>query len=1126
MFPRSITLAFCRIFLCIFLQLAGLAAFSQRQQFRFTHVGTEDGLSQSNVTCILQDSRGFMWFGTRNGLNRYDGYKITVYRNKTDDPASLSNNFIMSLYQDVAGDIWIATWGGGLDRFDPDKERFFHYKHNPKDPHSLSDDFVGCITADHDGTLWIGTYKGGLNKMDPRTRQFSAYRNDAGDSGSISDNYVSAVLQDSYHRLWAGTYNGGLDLLDRHTGRFIRFQHKDGIPASLSYNTITSLLEDSTGRIWVATRGHGLDLLDPATGGFRHFVNDPHNPNSLARDVLLSLCGDNKGRIWIGTENGGLSVYDPSNGVFNNYLRDDIDGSSLSNNSIYSIYRDTQGNMWVGSFSGGANLFNPDANQFTQYSHTTDPASLSNNNVLDFCQASDGSIWIGTDGGGANLFDPRTGKCTRFTHQPGNPQSLCGNYVVCVAEDRDKQIWFGTCGDGITVYDPVHHTFRQIKNDPADPGSLVYDNVSSLTVDKDNELWIGTWGGGLNRYDYATKKFQRFIHTSDPRSISCNRTNVVYGDSKGFLWIGTTENGLDLLDKRTGIFTHFVHDDHKNSLSWNFVNSIFEDHRGFIWIGTNQGLDCFDRKTGHFTNYFSRNGLSGDMAFGIQEDARGDLWIGTENGLSEFHPESGKFTNYTAADGLQSGEFKRHASLRSRSGLFYFGGISGFNVFYPDSIHKRSFDPPLVITGFEIFNQEVPVATTGIASPLSKTISATQSITLSYKSSVLSFEFASLNYTVPGKKHYSYKLDGFDPGWNDIGTRRTATYTNLDPGTYMFRVRGLNNDGTWSEALAGVRLIITPPFWQTWWFRLSVIASIAGSVIVFHRVRMGMLEAQKKKLEQQVAVLLDKAVAQGKYEIASDVMHDIGNTVIGFESYLTRIRRLQEQDNPENLKRLADYATSIRPALGGCLGEAKADAMITMLAGLAQSRENSRQEINHAIKELMGIISQIQTILDIQRQYIAGQESSERKPVNLKDIIRDSMTMLAGTADRQSIDVDIEFPNQLPSIKGDRTRLMQVVLNILKNSIDSLAEPEAKKKIWIKAGVEGEWLLVRIRDSGSGFPANIAERLFERGFTTKQSAAGTGLYNSRVIMESHGGCVEVTSEGIGKGTVARLAFKL
>lgn len=1126
-----------RTFLLIFLQLAGLVAFSQPRDLRFAHITTEEGLSQSNVTCILRDSRGFMWFGTRNGLNRYDGYKITVYRNKAGDPASLSNNYITSLYQDSAGSIWIATWGGGLERFDLDKERFFHHKHDPRDPHSLSDDFVSCITTDHEGTLWIGTYQGGLNRLNPWTQQFCAFRHDAANSGSISDDYVSAILEDSHHRLWAGTFNGGLNRFDQHTGKFTRFQHADGVASSLSYNTITALLEDSSGQLWVATRGRGLDLLDPATGRFRHFVNNPHDQNSLALDVVLCLGTDNKGRIWVGTENGGLSIYNPLTGVFSNYVRDDIDGASLNNNSIYSVYKDPQGNMWVGTFNGGVNLYNPDANAFIQYKHTTNPSSLGHNNILQFCEAADGRIWIGTDGGGADLFDPHTGRFTHFVHQPGNPQSLSGNYVVSVREDQEKRVWFGTVGNGITVYDASKHSYRQEHNIPGDAGSLCNNDVPALAVDKDGEVWAGTWGGGLDRYDQTKKKFVHFMHNAaDPHSICSNRINALFADSKGLLWIGTTEDGLDLFDKHTGEFRHFVHDDHTNSLSRNFINSIFEDSRGLIWIGTAWGLDCFDRNTGRFTNYFSRDGLGGDIAFGIQQDTRGNIWVGTENGLSEFHPVTGKFTNYTQADGVQPGEFKRDAALRTRSGQLYFGGSNGFNVFNPDSIRIRAFDPPLVITGFEIFNQEVPVATAELASPLNKTISATRAITLSYKSSVLSFEFASLNYTVPGKKQYSYMLEGFDTKWNDIGIRRTATYTNLDPGSYVFNVRGLNNDGKWSEVPTSIRLTITPPFWLTWWFRLGVIVIIAGSVIAFYKIRVRLLQTQKKKLEHQVAVLLDKAVAQGKYEIASDVMHDIGNTVVGFESYLTRIRRLQEQDSTENLKRLADYAASIRPELENCLGEAKAGAMVMMLAGLAQSRDNNRQEINLAINELMGIIAQIQAILDIQRQYITGGESAERKPVDLKDVIRDSTTMLAGTADRQSISLGVEIPKDLPAIKGDRTRLMQVVLNVLKNSIDSFPGAgaaagsgtglAAEKNISIKAGVEGEWLIVWVSDSGGGFPATVGSRLFQRGFTTKQHSAGTGLYNSRVIMESHGGCIDLTSEGPGRGAVARIAFKV
>ncbi len=459
--------------------------------------------------------------------------------------------------------------------------------------------------------------------------------------------------------------------------------------------------------------------------------------------------------------------------------------------------------------------------------------------------------------------------------------------------------------------------------------------------------------------------------------------------------------------------------------------------------------------------------------------------------------------------------------------MMYFGGNNGFNQFFPDNIRDHSFEPPLVITNFQIFNKEVPISGDEAgSSPLKKNITETKEITVSYKSSVISFEFASLNYTIAEKKQYAYKLEGFDAKWNFIGTKHTATYTNLDAGEYTFKVKSLDNEGNWSGRFAEIKLTITPPFWKTWWFRVLALVSIIGIIILLHHLRMKTVNAQKKKLERQVASLLDKAVAQGKYEIASDVMHDIGNAVVGFGSYLTRIRRLLEQDSPENLQNLAGFFETQQPALAAAIGETKAGAVIKMLRGISETHKTNQDEMRKSMTEQLNIIAHIQEILNIQRQYITGHETQERKPVNLRNIINDSLSMLFATIDKMAIAVSLNVPPELPIIKGDRTRLMQALLNVLKNSIEAI-DPNAKEKtIALNAYRLDGHLVVQVKDSGNGFDKSTAERLFSRGFSTKFSGSGLGLYNCRVIVESHKGTINITSDGPGKGALATIGFKI
>ena len=1116
-----------RLLFFILLQTLGLAAVSQKQHISLDHLGTDKGLSQSNGTCILQDTRGFMWFGTQDGLNRYDGYKFTVYKNNPKDPASIGNSFVKDLLEDANGNIWVATLGGGLNRFDREKDLFIRYRQDKKDVASLSDDFVNCIATDAGGDLWVGTENGGLNRLDSRTGRFTSYTYDKNNPNSISDNDVTTIFEDSRHRIWVGTFHGGMNLFDKSTGRFTRFQHSGKDNSSLAHNTVLRFFEDQRHRLWIGTRGGGMDLLDLGNSHFRHFKNDLHNPNSLPRDVILSMAGDDKNNLWIGTENGGLSIFNPDTETFANYLHDDIDNSSLSNNSIYSLYKDSHNNMWIGTYSGGINLYNKDANQFPLYNHTSSFNSPGNNNILDFLEDSRGNIWIGTDGGGVELFDPATEKFTHFKHDPSNPQSICGNYVISVREDKDHNIWMGTCGDGTSVYNPSKKTFRLIKKDPANDASISGNNTGAITVDKDKELWISSWGDGFNFYQSQTGKFIRYKHDSaNANSVSADRIIYLFADSKGFIWIGTFDKGLDLFDKKTKKFTHFVHDSTRNSLSDNCIHSIYEDRKGNIWISTKSGLNCLDRRSNHFTNYFPRDGLPDALISGVLEDDKGNFWISTNNGLSRYNPETRIFKNFSVADGLQSNEFKSHACLKSSSGAMYFGGVNGFNKFFPDSIRENPFEVPLVVTSFQVFNKEVPISGGKAAgSPLQKDITETREITISYKQSVLSFGFASLNYTIPEKKQYAYRMEGFDQKWNNIGAGHAATYTNLDPGKYIFQVKGLNNDGNWSSAITRLQLTIAPPFWLTWWFKLLVALCTAGCGVGFYGIRMRTIKAQKKELEERV-VELDKAVAQGKFEIASDVLHDIGNAVVGFGSYLTRIRRLLDLEKPENLFNLAGFFQTQQPAMELAIGGAKAVAVVNMLNGIAQTQKTNQEEVRNSITEQLNIITQVQEILNIQRQYIVGKESQERKPVNLRSIVNDCLSMLFTTLDKNAIAVALDIPDEIPLIKGDRTRLMQVILSTLRNSLEAIDGNAAEKAISIGMHVTDGLLLVQVLDSGAGFDETTALRLFQKGFTTKPSGAGLGLYNCRAIVESHEGTITITSEGPGKGALVTIKFRI
>lgn len=838
------------------LALALLAAVPTRAAttpIRFDHLSQEQGLSQNAVLCIFQDSRGFMWFGTEDGLNRYDGYTFTVYRHDPSDPHSLPSDYVWAIDEDAAGDLWIATQGGGIARWERKRDRFVRLRQNPREPAGLSSDAVRALLVDHGGAVWIGTRDAGLDRLDPRTGVFTHYRRDPADPSSLADDSVYALHEDRSGALWVGT-NGGLNRFRPGKGGFDRFRHDPGNPGSLSDDQIRSVFEDAEGTLWVGTDRGGLNRLARGSGRFEHFRQGPRGSGRLSHDYVRSVLEDEEGRLWVGTD-GGLSLLQRGAGAFARYAHDPSNPTSLSDNVVTTIFQDRGGVLWFGTLTGGINKWNPATWSFGhQAMGTASETGLSDSNVTAFSMGPAGRLWVGTLGGGLNVLDRATGRFSYHRNDPKNPRSLSDDRVTALRHDRQGTLWVGTRAGGLNRFDAKARTFKSYRHDPANPGSIGANGVMSLFEDRHGVLWVGTFGGGLNRFERSTESFTRFrSDPADPGSLASDRVTCIAEGRSGPLWIGTEGGGASLFDRGTGQFRSFKRRaDEPNSLSANTVFSLYVDPSGTVWVGTFGGgldkLELVDPASGsvRFTNYSQRHGLPNQVIYGIEPDGSGNLWLSTNNGLARFDPRTGVFKNYSASHGLQGNEFHFGAHYRDPSGRLYFGGPDGFNAFSPDQIQRNLHRPPVVLTA--VLKANRPAA-------LDRPVSELEALELGYRDQVVTFEFAGLDYAAPERNRYAHKLEGFDADWIDLGTVHRVTYTNLDPGRYVLRVRAANNDGAWNEEGLSLAMLVVPPPWRTWWaylgYGLLVVAALL-SVVRAQRRKMAREAEYRRRLELEV----------------------------------------------------------------------------------------------------------------------------------------------------------------------------------------------------------------------------------------------------------------------------------
>ena len=1029
----------------------------------------DDGLSSSIVTSIIQDHKGFVWIGTPDGLNRYDGFKFVVYKNNTEDSASLADNVVLTMFEDHNKNLLIGT-ENGLCLYDRGKDRFLCYVFDKSSPFYGLVCSITKIVEDSKGNLWLATDIG-LIYFDRIKNQIINFTHDPDNPESLSNDSVESLFIDRFSRLWVTTRKG-LNLFLPEKSTFMHMTTSENVGSDLSNTVFIDITEDRNGNLWVGSTD-GLYCLkinnEAKITSLIHFQHDSHDKSSLSINQVTSLFVDDSGNLWIGTENGGMNLYDEKNKKFWHYGIDDYDPQSLNNESIETIYQDKTGNLWIGTYTGGLNIAMKNRDAIIKYQNLPGaPFSLSHNTVTSFMEDHQNQMWIGTDGGGLNIFNEKNNHFKRFNVENS---TLSSNAILSILEDSKNRIWMGTWAGGLVHYDFKTGSFTSFTTNNS---SIPDDNIYAVTEGYNDDLWLGSFEHGLIHFQIKEKKFTDY--TLENSGIGNQMIIKITKFSKNRLLIGTIEN-FQIFSPDDGHFITIPYDkDNKNSLSFPRVTDILAENDSCIWIGTPDGLNRFNPITGSLKRYFEKDGLPNNFIKGLVLDKSGELWVTTNGGLCRFSNTHGIIHNniksFTRADGMQSNEFTERSILKAKNGALLIGGTKGFNIVYPEKITENKTIPEVLITDLKIFN--VSLKPGGNNSPLTQNITETKSLTLSHNQSVLTFAFAIMDFSAPEKNKYAFKMENFDREWIYPKNIAEATYTNLNPGNYIFHVKGSNNDGLWNEVGTSIRITILPPWWNTLWFRIGVVFTIILIFTLFFLSRVRHLKNQKILLEKTVATKTAELneLNASKDKFFSIIAHDLKNpfnTIIGFSEMLN------EEISSEHPEKTKEYANMINVS---------AVQTFRLLENLLEWAKSQSGNIHY---------NPVQ--------------------ISLNEIVDDEFIILKDMAKGKSIELMNSLSGNL-IIFADKNMIKTILRNLISNAIKFT---HRNGQVEVKASVENNKVTVAVSDNGIGMTKDIMEKLFRidanlstRG-TENEKGTGLGLFLCKEFVEKHGGKIWVES---------------
>ena len=1064
-----------------FLLISNLS-FPQNDEIIFKHLTVEDGLSNSSVIAILQDSRGFIWVGTENGLNRWNGYEIKIFSYDFKDTSTLSNAEIWTLFEDSRGVMWVGTYNG-LNRFNRETENFTRYVISDDSLDNALQNLIEQIVEDYSGTFWIATGYG-ICRFDPATGKVKRFIHKPEYSKPVfSDNYIWSVCVIETDRLLLGTRGGIISFIPG-TGDFSNLPFSN--PDLHSNPSITKVYKDKAGTLWFGMEYGGLIHYNIETGEFNHYKHDPADSYSLSSDRINTIHEDQSGILWIGTREGGLNKFNRDTKHFTTYKHNTRDAGSICSSTISTIYEDKDGNLWIGTNENGISIISKWSKPFKHYVHDTeDPNSLGYGEVMAICEARSGDLWVAHWGGGISRLVRGSKKFIHYGNNPTGQISIGNNSVGDIHEDRSGNIWVGSWG--IDCIDPLKNKVIHYRHNSTTTNSLGGYHVTEIYEDREGTMWFGTWDGGLDSFDRDSGTFKNYKHDpEDSMSLSDNFILSLCQDSRNTLWVGTINGLCKLVHLENGKegFVRYKNDPlNPASLSDNGIMDIFEDSNNRFWICTNNGINLFNREKESFISYTKKDGLPDNSVEMLLEDDHKNLWLRTKMGLVKFNPETMEFRTYDERDGFKYCRMRNagwKAFSKGRTGKFYYGTMNSLTVFHPDSLKDNPNPPPIVITDFKLKNKPLEI---GVNSYLQKTITETKSIELPYYENIISFEFAALDYTSPDKNQYAYKMEGIDDDWiYTDATRRYANYTNLDPGNYIFTVKGSNGDDVWNNEGVSISIIINPPWWATTW-AYFIYALIIFSVLYF---------TWKLRLKR---IRIKHDYEMSRFE--AEKMHEVDEMKSRF---------------------FANISHEFRTPLTLILGLAKKI--------VEKSKEQTLTEdasvIRRNAKRLNGLVNQL---LDLSKLE-SGNMRLQTSPINIIPLLKGLVLSFASFAERKRITLKFNSDENEIVAYVDKDKFEKIITNLLSNAFKFTP---IGGRIEFSITTSDSNIEIAVSDTGIGISSERVDKIFDRFYqvdssrTREQEGTGLGLALTKELVELHKGKISVeSSEGKGSTFTVKL----